>query len=638
MRGFHVGYLDLAGRHPARYQRLRARFDEVVQDFHYAASHCRITTERVGIETDDDGTTLYYDAHIYTFEPPGLWEDLAPKWGLRSMMGFGRFSSLLESYMNLLCPRYPYPKFQQLKLLDLPAELLNRIMCLSDLEDLQKWSVVCKLLRELALVYVYKDYDYDLKAYMLDHDFIETIPKDENYQDRFDEYLQSFALEQRDELAGRMRRVLQRRDILSSIRRLGFNESWSMSNLLPSIGFTYAEYVAPVMPLLAGHICSSSLSKLHFMALYLYRSVWEAMAGSRSLHTATLYTAKAAEDEGAQWQVPSLAPSLINLELRMIHEVDENHLWDLVCLCPSLLYLNLSGLPQFGSPLPGHVFAPYPGNVTTYLRRLSLENIWAGTLDDLIAAIYAAPMVPLTHLSISTTQSHIKRDLAFRLIRSFARVPDLRLLAISNLQYARPDLFALLAECAPAVETLALQHYPSIWHRKSGSSLWPCPTYEYAPALAAFPRLKYLALNMKIVDCTYTPFFLPRAEISFDDVEAAEKEAARLWFSEGANPDDHPEYVDFCLGEPVGTVARLFATHSRTLRMVVLDHLAMSGSWAIDRDGHGKASVRNKLTGEEQWRAYSSGFPLVAYRWAFEEWEANEILADRRCFPLFIYE
>ena len=102
----------------------------------------------------------------------------------------------------------------------------------------------------------------------------------------------------------------------------------------------------------------------------------------------------------------------------MIHEVDENHLWDLVCLCPSLLYLNLSGLPQFGSPLPGHVFAPYPGNVTTYLRRFSLENIWAGTLDDLIAAIYAAPTVPLTHLSISTTQSHIKKDLAFRLVRS----------------------------------------------------------------------------------------------------------------------------------------------------------------------------------------------------------------------------
>ena len=159
----------------------------------------------------------------------------------------------------------------------------------------------------------FQDYDYDLKAYMLDHDFIETIPKDENYQDRFDEYLQSFALEQRDELAGRMRRVLQRRDILSSIRRLGFSESWSMSNLLPSIGFTYAEYVAPVMPLLAGHIRSSSLSKLHFMTLYLYRSVWEAMAGSRSLHTATLYTAKAAEDEGAQWQVPFVLCLLVCL-------------------------------------------------------------------------------------------------------------------------------------------------------------------------------------------------------------------------------------------------------------------------------------------------------------------------------------
>lgn len=63
---------------------------------------------------------------------------------------------ILGDFIDSIGTRDPQPKIQQLLLLDLPAEVLDHVMHLSSLEDLRKWSSVCKLLRDHALKYVYE--------------------------------------------------------------------------------------------------------------------------------------------------------------------------------------------------------------------------------------------------------------------------------------------------------------------------------------------------------------------------------------------------------------------------------------------------------------------------------------------------
>ncbi|KAI5887066.1 uncharacterized protein SCHCODRAFT_02640649 [Schizophyllum commune H4-8] len=630
MAGFYKGNLDLTGRHLPRYERLRIRFDEVMKDYNHAASHCQRTTERVEEQFEDNGEVFSYDVHKTTFDPPTLWDDLAKKWGLRSMMDFHKFELMIGDYLHSVGAPDPQPKFQQLLLLDLPAEILDYIMHLSSLEDLRTWSSVCKLLRDHALKYVYERHDYKLDSYALDYAALQTIPRGEGYQERVNEYMKDVALTQRNNLVHRMSRVLQRDDILSRIRTLTFVETWSSPDILARIGCPYPDYIAPIIPLLFDHLRSSSTTELIYMTRLLYRCVWEAIADSKTLRTARLTVVRSSDD--VQW---AIAPNLINLDLRMLQDADddESHLWDLVALCPSLLFLYLSGVHKVGTPLPSAVFNPQPGNVMTHIRRLRLGDIWADSLEDLIVAIEAAGPVPLTHLSISTAQSHIKRDLALRLVRSFIRAPDLRVLAISNLQYAHPDLFALLAECAPSLQAIALEYYPSIWHSSGASSPWPCPLYEYAPHLVAFPHLEHLAMNVKVMDFPYTTYFFPRLEDGYEGAEEADSDARIQWASGSADPEEDPEEIDHCFDGPAKSVVRLFAAYNRTLQTVFFERIQFAGifgGWAIDRDEGGKVTIRDRLTSTERERSHLSATALFAPNWAFSEREADDILGAGR--------
>ncbi|KAL1665178.1 hypothetical protein GGF50DRAFT_126603 [Schizophyllum commune] len=637
MAGFHKGDLDLAGRHLPRYERLRARFDEVMKDYDHASSHCQRTTERMQEQFEENGEVFSYDVHTFSFDPPTLWEDLAKKWGIRSMMDFHKFELMIGDFIDSIGTRDPQPKIQQLLLLDLPAEVLDHIMHLSSLEDLRTWSSACKLLRDHALKYVYERYDYKLDSYALDYEVLQTIPRGEGYQERVNEYMKEAALTQRNNLVLRMMRVLQRDDILSRIRTLTFVETWSSPDILARIGCPYPDYISPIIPLLHDHLRASSLTEFIYMTRLLYHCVWEAIADSKTLRSARLTVCHLfiSRSLGLPSQPRAIAPNLINLNLRMLHDDadDESHLWDLVALCPSLLFLYLDGVHKVGTPLPGLVFSPQPGNVMTHIRRLRLGDIWADSLEDLIVAIEAAGPVPLTHLSISTAQSHIKRDLAFRLVRSFLQAPNLRVLAISNLQYAHPDLFALLAECAPSLQAIALEYYPSIWHSSGSPSPWPCPLYEYAPHLASFPHLEHLAMNVKIMDFPYTTYFFPRLEDGFEGAEEADRKARSLWVRGGADHDDDPQEIDYCLDEPAKSVVRLFAAYNRTLQTVFFERIQFAGilgGWAIDRNGDGKVTIRDKLTSTERERSHLSGTALFAPNWEFSEREAGEILAASR--------
>ena len=252
----------------------------------------------------------------------------------------------------------------------------------------------------------------------------------------------------------------------------------------------------------------------------------------------------------------------------------------------------------------------------THIRRLDLRRVRAESLTILADAITAAGIAPLTLLSISPIASHIKRDVALALCDSFLHAPHLRVLRIAGLQYARPEFLAALAHSAPDLTKLVLEFCSSVSSKELPLSPWPRPSFEYAPHLAAFPRLQHLGLNMPLIGLRLA------TECLFHLEHAEEPTKGDCVFSDDS--DDEDDWV----GENAAmATARLFAVHGRGLKTIIFDDVESpyeNSGWAVDRDIGSAPLLRNRLTHRE--RAQGREFVSYCRRWEFEGNESEDIL------------
>ncbi|KAL1746699.1 hypothetical protein HDZ31DRAFT_72675 [Schizophyllum fasciatum] len=152
--GFHVGSLDLSGRHPERYERLRSRFDAVEREFDVVAKSC----------TSPQRRKQFAGWGLCLSNPPDAWAEFANKWHLGRMMGWVDVRVciilpnliILQEECRTAMDEYPEPQYQKLLLLDLPFELLNNIRVLSSREELRLWSVTSRRLRHHAFGYLHQ--------------------------------------------------------------------------------------------------------------------------------------------------------------------------------------------------------------------------------------------------------------------------------------------------------------------------------------------------------------------------------------------------------------------------------------------------------------------------------------------------
>ncbi|KAI5831563.1 hypothetical protein K523DRAFT_346023 [Schizophyllum commune Tattone D] len=562
--GFHTGTLDSIGRFPARYERARTRLAAFVDDL-------KIVTK--GSTGDSQPPRRDFDPS----EPPTLWQEFARKWQLGLVADYDFVICKLENWEKVV-EKDPHPRFQVLCLLDLPPEILNHVMSVSD-QQCRRWYVTCKLLQELASNFVYETIEYHMETNLVAKDAVDDIPADA--EDRYSKIracVHQAAFAQRDAIYERMRRATRTEAIYRQTRCLTFHESWTDEwptfypfNFVDYMDIPYYELFDPLFKRLRRQLLRSPVVEFSYRTRYITEALWAALSGCETLRDLELETIVPAD---VQW---AMAPSVVNLRLRMEHlRYEANWLWNIACFCPSMLFLCVIGHEDHG--------APYAPNLTI-----------------LADAITVAGPAPLTHLSISPIASHVKQDVALALCDSFRQAPHLRVLRLACLQYARPEFLALLGECAPDLTMLVLEFCPSVSAKVLRPSPWPRPSFEYAPHLAAFSRLEHLGLNMPLNGLRLATECLLHLE------HAEEPTKGDCVFSDDS--DDEDDWV----GESAAmATARLFASPYE------------NSGWAVDRDIGSAPLLRNRLTHRE--RAQGREFVSYCRRWEFEGKESEDIL------------
>ncbi|KAL1678033.1 hypothetical protein EV122DRAFT_278665 [Schizophyllum commune] len=576
IEGFHLGSLNLTGRHRPVYEEMRARFDDMeracaeflqVARVHEGYRPLRISTPAGIIEAVEP---------YCTFDPPNAWEEFTRRRGIPCynypilVAGVKQCRQVIDAH--------PQPRFQKLCLLDLPPELLDHIMDLCHVLVARVWNQVCKTLQKHASQRLHAYCDLTMAREI-------DWPKARDLEDTPDEleaYLRGQAFPARDALVHRMQRLLARPDILERIRTLTFGEDWTHDHFgfVERMRCPAEEITARPYALLAEVLGRSTPGRVIYRAGSMPGVVWRAIAAHPSVRSAALTTRLV--DERVDWPP---APNIINLHICIGHAVRPVNQWEILPLCPSAIYLKIISIEEYGSIVPDTVFGAFPTNPMAHLQRLDLQNIAADSLINLADAIQAIPRVPLTHLSIAPKDSLVYGETAFPLVEALQHAPDLRVLHISRLHYAWTELLGFMGESIPGLEALVLEHSTSERKKNVETAHWPCPAYEYAPLLGAFPRLRHLGLNMDM-SSSYTPRMLEQMEKGYDGTAPTESlyttPVTAEMLAEGLEPDS--------VGTTEGLMtAKLFAIHAKSLRSLALHKMQPSMDrrhwWSIGRDG-----------------------------------------------------
>ncbi|KAL1746705.1 hypothetical protein HDZ31DRAFT_33515 [Schizophyllum fasciatum] len=658
--GFHKGCVDLTGRHPPRYERLVTRLKVLLTEFTSLCKRCTTTTREVNEWNCRLKKDVVHEESVHEFDPPVLWGEFASKWRLGDLYNLGALTQELVVCVKVMAASKP--RFQTLFLHDLPPELLDIIFSMLGPNGSACLGATCKLLREHAVAYAYevnspysrlttKLIPYQTIRYILDapnsldFDLMDKLKAMRNGQEKSDMYVRKVAIRQRNALVKRVRHIIKQKHILARTRALQFSEDWTAELWIwPGIlGCTYDEFVDPLVKPLAIHLRDSPATSLRYSTRYLQPIVWSGILRCPTLRSLSLLTSLKEDVYLAHMPSRSPARSIINLELVFKQEAAPHFLWEIVSLCPSALFLSVCG-PHLrgGTYIPANVFISDRHKPLKHLRRIALHGVDAASASVLARAFEAAGDPPLTHFSFSPAKkTHISRDVAFSLILSLRRAKNLRVLRLSGLQYAKPDLLAWVGEHTPGLHVLVLEHQPSRYRECSGRGvLWPSEPLEYAPHLAAFAQLKHFAVNMRMVFLCFGTQSLLRLENGYDGAEEADEEALNRWFRrmypvpDGGVRDDEeeeqedPRCADYLSNTAFHATTRLFAIHGKALRTVSFKGVAPIHkyvAWAIDRTPEG-IRLRDTFTKEECTVAASVGPSYMPADWSFSEQEIEEIL------------
>ncbi|GJE96234.1 hypothetical protein PsYK624_124280 [Phanerochaete sordida] len=150
VKGFHTGYLDLTGRHEYRYLSAFKVWDEFRQTVIAVLRTARPVQAQEGLPVvRNSRRTLVERGHpnacilVDTIVLQKLSRWRLPVRDLDLLLCF------VEDVQNCM-EVYPLPKYQRLRLLDLPNEVLHRIARRTEPRYLRKFGSACKLLRDIS--------------------------------------------------------------------------------------------------------------------------------------------------------------------------------------------------------------------------------------------------------------------------------------------------------------------------------------------------------------------------------------------------------------------------------------------------------------------------------------------------------
>jgi hypothetical protein len=274
--------------------------------------------------------------------------------------------------------------------------------------------------------------------------------------------------------------------------------------------------------------------------------------------------------------------------------------WHIVSLFPSTKWLAVANNSTDSSVfLPPRELRPHL-NPFALVERLSLYPLDNSDSEEFIdfsrwmrLEMQHRPP-PLKHAAIVTRSymTNAERDALITAIPG----NQLRTLVLGDIQHVEPRFISHLAELFPVLEGLTLWYRPSNYHDRSCQWIWPYPSYEYAPHLAAFSKLRHFGWNSQYGEGV-TPFGLEMYERfimkgkSLNDAEWDDEDYRDFFMADTDVFEDDEEQA----------VVRLFATYCPVLSSVSY-YFDRSFPWfimKISRDG-GRITVTTLKNGSRE--------------------------------------
>lgn len=224
------------------------------------------------------------------------------------------------------------------------------------------------------------------------------------------------------------------------------------------------------------------------------------------------------------------------------------------------------------------------------LERLVLERMEWEDRDEITLWLQAAPALRLTHFKVEAGDSGIDEGESAQLLLALSASP-LQVLILDGLQYVGLDVFERIANFFPNITSLSLIYRESSRQVRTRCTMWPLPSWKYAPVLQLFHHLEFFGWNFGMDEMEWS--FSPTLQL----------------FEEGF-PEDWWELPQMKSLADWGSIARVLAAYCPTLRYVIF--LPFSQYCAVSRSPSGRIIVSS-----EQAHTYDYGdsYPLEASQW-----------------------
>lgn len=299
-----------------------------------------------------------------------------------------------------------------------------------------------------------------------------------------------------------------------------------------------------------------------------------------------------------------LCASVLNVYLYMDQpqHVDS---WKLIPSFPNLRFLTICGDSNLVDSLPGpDLFTAC--NPFRSLERLMLRGISPDDISTLVAWLHTSPDLRLTHFKIEAGEFGIVPIETLRLVGALARCP-LQVLALIGIRYAEPPLVDIISEKFPGLVALTLVFRDSPRQTRDKSTIWPCPTWEYAVLLGGFQHLEYFGWNMEVpqmpTDFSRTLKYL---EEGFPDDDSWIFDVDSTWRDGDSQEDWY-------------SVVRVLAAYSPSLQWVSFTNDPV-GKYKVSRQPNGWINVKNEMS----WEAFKTADKYSPHA-SGREWEfSNE--------------
>ncbi|KAF8810344.1 hypothetical protein BYT27DRAFT_7336805 [Phlegmacium glaucopus] len=554
IRGFHQGYLDLSGRHPERYYELQSQWNRFLSNF------LNLETE---VRTCEELNSLGIPNRYFVVFNPDRWRRFQIKWRLPEPTSY---SQLLQCTQRVLrdMRRRPVPRFQVLRLTDLPVEVLDKVVGLVSIAQAKMLSSTCHLLNNIGQSYIFRSWLAKLR--IPPH----VIPFNAEYSTI---ELSLSAEYSRKDLLKNAEFLMKTPRVSRRIQNLVLADEWWVhrrahpnENNPFILGMDFYKSAHQIFASVLR--CTSKLTTLVLRNLELGPEFTRRISDTPTLHTLDLHLCRIPRMVRKRLVLESL-PLLLqitNLHIFMDSGFQETHSqWYALLLCPRIRTLSVV---QFGA-------GTFPALDTSFwnkcqlavIERLSLDNIDYRDLEELTKWFFVrgggnigtdttstttatingskttSPLL-LTHFKLHMQWGIPDSDI-LSLLLALRRAP-LEVLVLEGLAEAEFVVIECIASQYPDLSALTLVRRQNPNQHQNKLVVWPHASWEYASCLRGFKGLRHFCWNFLTVYWDATPRLLLTFEEGFSS--GSEKTTmVTTMFSEEKNcdpSDDLPYFLD----------------------------------------------------------------------------------------------